>query len=94
MSFNHKTVAEGEVVEVKAKEPGKIRVALTNAKTKITTNKYLKTAVKVVAVAGAAAGGFVIGRMTSSNSNDADQQEFDDDFEYIDDDSLEDSENN
>ena len=94
MSFNHKTVAEGEVVEVKAKEPGKIRVALTNAKTKIKTNKYLNAGCKAVAIAAAAAGGFVIGRMTSKHGDDDDQQEFDDDFEYIDDDSLEDSENN
>ena len=82
MNLNHKVVTDNQNNEVKeVKEPGKIKQFI--AKHDLTPKKVLKTAGKVAAVAGAAVGGFIIGRVTGKNSDDDDQVV--DDFEYIDD---------
>jgi len=77
MNLNHKVTEGNEVVEVQAKQPGKIKQFID--KHEITPKKVLKTAGKVAAVTGAVVGGFILGRVTGK-SDDEDQS--DGEFEY------------
>lgn len=84
--IKNQNVVEGNNEVVEAKEPGKIRQFIDEHE--ITPKKALKAAGKALAVAGAGAGLFILGRVTGK-SNDDDQS---DEADYYDVTDTEDSE--